>query len=108
MSIAATIGWPSDCGSDLFCRVIKLYAHIGPLMFQTLVDAFCMNVTLPKSLADNGFPKGLQTSFSLFVKQLPHAGITIPIRYIFKGTISILGLQATVDINTSVKIRNKM
>ena len=78
-----------------------LYADIGPLTFQTFADAFCMSVTLPKPLADSGFPKGLQTSFSLFGKQLPHAGITIPIGFRFKGTYNILGLQSTVDINIS-------
>ena len=75
------------------------YADIGELTFQTLFDAFCIGVTLPKPLAESGYPRGLKASFSLFGKQLPHAGITIPIGLRFKGTWNILGLSVTSDIN---------
>ena len=75
------------------------YADIGVLTFQRFFDAFCLDVSLPKALGDSGFPKGLKTSFSLLGKQLPHAGITIPIGFRFKGTLNILGLSAMADIN---------
>ena len=75
------------------------YADIGQLTFQRFFDAFCIPVTLPRPLGDSGFPKGLKTSFSLLGKQLPHAGITIPIGLRFKGTYRILGLSASVDVN---------
>ena len=75
------------------------YADIGQLTFQRFFDAFCIRVTLPKPLGESGFPKGLKTSFSLIGKQLPHAGITIPIGFRFKGTYNILGLTSSADIN---------
>ena len=75
------------------------YADIGVLTFQRFFDAFCLDVSLPKALGDSGFPKGLKTSFSLLGKELPHAGIKIPIGFRFKGTLNILGLSAMADIN---------
>jgi exonuclease VII small subunit len=77
------------------------YADIGALTFQSFFDAFCIDVSLPKPLGDSGFPKGLKTSFSLLGKQLPHAGISIPVGFRFKGAINILGLQASADVNIS-------
>ena len=77
------------------------YADIGPLTFQKFFDALCIGISLPKPLGDSGFPKGLKTSFSLLGKELPHAGISIPVGFRFKGTINILGLEASVDINIS-------
>ena len=77
------------------------YADIGPLTFQKFFDAFCMSVSLPKPLADSGFPNGFRTSFSLLDKELPHARISIPVGYVFKGTLNILGLEAYADINIS-------
>ena len=75
------------------------YAHIGKLTFQSFFNVFCMKVPLPKPLGDSGFPKGLKVSFSPLGKQLPHAGITIPIGLRFKGTLNILGVSASADIN---------
>ena len=77
------------------------YADIGSLTFQSLFDAFCIDVSLPRPLGDSGFPKGLKTSFSLLGKQLPHAGISIPAGFRFKGAINILGLQASADVTIS-------
>ena len=75
------------------------YADIGKLTFQRFFDAFCISVTLPKPLGESGFPKGVKISFSLLGKQLPHAGITIPVGFRFKGTLNILGVSASADIN---------
>ena len=77
------------------------YANVGPVTFQKFFDAFCISVSLPKPLADSGFPNGFKTSFSLLGKELPHARISIPVGYRFKGTINILGLEASADINIS-------
>ena len=75
------------------------YADRGKLTFQRFFDAFCISVTLPKPLGESGFPKGVKISFSLLGKQLPHAGITIPVGFRFKGTLNILGVSASADIN---------
>ena len=75
------------------------YANVGPLTFQKFFDAFCISVSLPRPLAESGFPDGFKTSFSLLGKELPHAKISIPPGYRFKGTINILGLRAYADIN---------
>ena len=77
------------------------YADVGPVTFQRFFDAFCIPVSLPKPLADCGFPKGFKTSFSLLGKELPHARISIPVGYRFRGTINIFGLEASADINIS-------
>ena len=75
------------------------YADVGPVTFQKFFDAFCLSVSLPRPLAESGFPDGIKTSFSLLGKELPHAKISIPPGYRFKGTINILGLRAYADIN---------
>ena len=75
------------------------YADIGPVTFQSFFDAFCLSISLPAPLAESGFPKGIKTSFSLLGKELPHARISIPPGYRFKGTINILGLEAYADVN---------
>ena len=81
------------------------YADVGPLTFQTFFDAFCLNMDLPKPLADSGFPNGFKTSFSLLGRELPHAGIIIPPGYRFRGTINILGLEAYADIYIQLPAR---
>ena len=75
------------------------YANVGPLTFQKFFDAFCISVPLPRPLAESGFPDGFQASFSLLGKELPHAEISIPPGYRYKGTINILGFRAYADIN---------
>ena len=74
------------------------YVNIGRLTFQTFFDAFCIRVSLPKPLAESGFPDGVRASFSLLGKELPHASISIPVGLFFKGTINILGLRAYADV----------
>ena len=74
------------------------YADVGPVTFQLFLDAFCIKVDLPKPLGDSGFPNGFKTSFSLLGRELPHAGISIPIGFRFKGTLNFLGLVAYTDI----------
>ena len=81
------------------------YADIGPVTFQTFFDAFCINVALPKPLGDSGFPNGFKTSFSLLGRELPHAKISIPPGYRFKGTFNILGLEAYADIYIQLPTR---
>ena len=80
------------------------YAKVGPVTFQSFFKALCIGVSLPKPLAESGFPNGFQTSFSLLGKELPHAGISIPVGFRFKGTINFLGLVASADINISPNI----
>ena len=74
------------------------YAEVGPVTFQSFFDALCIGVSLPKPLAESGFPNGFKTSFSLLGKELPHAGISLPAGLTFKGTINFLGLVVSTDI----------
>ena len=80
------------------------YADVGPVTFQKFFDAFCINAELPRPLADSGFPNGFKTS-SILGKELPHAGISIPPGYVFRGTINILGLEAYADIYLQLPTR---
>ena len=70
------------------------YVNIGKLTFQLFLDAFCIGAKLPRPLAESGFPDGIRVSFSLLGKELPHASISIPVGFFFKGAINILGLRA--------------
>ena len=79
-----------------------IYAKIGKLTFQALVDSFCINVALPKPLQDTGFPQGLEFSFSILGKELPHAQISIPAGHQFKGTVNMFGVWARMELILSV------
>ena len=84
------------------------YADVGPVTFQKFFDAFCLPVELPRPLAESGFPKGFKTSFSLLGRELPHARISIPPGFQFRGTLNILGLEAFADIlviPTRIKVK---
>ena len=64
----------------------------------TLLKAFCIKFTLPRPLADSGFPHGFLSSFSPTGKELHRFGISIPPGFRLKGNINILGLEAHVDV----------
>ena len=74
------------------------YANVGRLNFQTFFNAFCIHRSLPRPLARSGFPDGFKASYSLLGKELPHARISIPAGYNFKGTIDIVGLRSYAEI----------
>ena len=85
------------------------YVNIpGEFTIRSALQAFCVNVNLPKPVADSGFPEGFLSSFSLFGKELPHAGISIPPGFRLKGTFNILGLRASVDATLSLPKGIKM
>ena len=85
------------------------YVNIpGAFTIGSALQAFCVNVNLPKPVADSGFPKGFLSSFSLVGKELPHAGISIPQGFRLKGTINILGLEASADVTMSLPKGIKM
>ena len=70
------------------------------LSFESVVNkAFCLNVILPRPLAESGFPEGFLSSFSLFGKELPHVPLSIPQGFRMKGVFKILGLTTSVDID---------
>ena len=71
----------------------------GSTTVGTVLDAFCINFDVPAPLAESGFPNGFLSSFSLFGVELPHVPLSIPQGYRFKGTLNILGLEATADVN---------
>ena len=64
----------------------------------TLLKAFCIKFTLPRPLADSGFPHGFLSSFSPTGKELPRFGISIQPGFRLNGTINILGLEAHIDV----------
>ena len=86
------------------------YAKITSITFQELFNAFCLDVTLPRPLAESGFPDDVQTSFSLLGKELPQVDLSIPAGLYFKGSLNILGLRAytEVKINLPKKISVKV
>ena len=71
----------------------------GSTTMGSILQAFCININIPAPLAESGFPNGFLSSFSLFGVELPHVPLSIPQGYRFKGTINILGLMATADVN---------
>ena len=71
----------------------------GSTTVGTILQAFCINTNIPAPLAESGFPYGFLSSFSLFGVELPHVPLTIPQGYRFKGTLRIIGLEASADVN---------
>ena len=71
----------------------------GSTTVGSILKAFCINTNIPAPLAESGFPHGFLSSFSLFGVELPHVPLSIPQGYRFKGTINILGLVASADVN---------
>ena len=69
-----------------------------PTTVGTILKAFCIRIHVPAPLAKSGFPRGFISSFSLAGVELPHVPLSIPQGYRFKGTINILGLQASADV----------
>ena len=75
------------------------YVNIkGSTTVGTILKAFCIRFHVPAPLAKSGFPRGFISSFSLAGVELPHVPLSIPQGYRFKGTINILGLQASADV----------
>ena len=71
----------------------------GSTTVGSILDALCIDISIPAPLAESGFPHGFLSSFSLFGVELPHVPLSIPQGYRFKGTLNILGLEATADVN---------
>ena len=71
----------------------------GSTTVGTILDTFCIDFSVPAPLAESGFPDGFLSSFSLSGVELPHVPLSIPQGYRFKGTLNILGLEASADIN---------
>ena len=74
------------------------YVSFTKLTMGPLLQAFNIRFTLPKPLADSGFPQGFSSSFSVSGQEIQDLGVIIPAGYRINGTINILGLQATADI----------
>ncbi len=67
---------------------------------MSLLEAFCVDVSkLPRPLGESGFPHGFLSSFSLRGHELPHAGLSIPAGFRLNGTLNILGLEGSADVN---------
>ena len=75
------------------------YVNIqGSTTVGSILEALCVNFDVPAPLAESGFPDGFLSSFSLFGVELPHVPLSIPQGYRFKGTLNILGLEASADV----------
>ena len=71
----------------------------GSTTVGTILEAFCIDFSVPAPLAESGFPHGFLSSFSLTGVELPHVPLSIPPGFKFNGTLNILGLEASADIN---------
>ena len=74
------------------------YVKFTRVTMGSLLKAFNIRFTLPKPLADSGFPEGFLSSFSALGQNLPDAHLSIPPGYRLKGTLDILGFRASADI----------
>ena len=75
------------------------YVNIqGSTTVGTILDAFCIDISVPAPLAESGFPRGFISSFSLAGVELPHVPLSIPLGYRLNGTLNILGLEASADV----------
>ncbi len=64
----------------------------------SVLSSFCLNLNLPRPLAESGFPHGFLSSFSLTGTTIDNAGISIPQGYRLNGTLNILGLEGSADV----------
>jgi len=102
------LGYP-DSGHQLMAQGYMGVSIINPLenyyyvsftsiTMGPLLKAFKVSFSLPKPLADSGFPEGFLSSFSAVAVNLEEVGVSIPAGYTIKGTLDILGLQGRADI----------
>ncbi len=70
----------------------------GTTTVASVLSAFCVNISLPRPLAESGFPHGFLSSFSLTGTEISNAGISIPQGYRLNGTLNILGLEGSADV----------
>ena len=75
------------------------YGSINKLTIGSVLQAFDIQLSLPKCLADSGLPYGLKVSFSLDSRELVPSGIVIPQGFVLNGTIDILGWRLKAYIN---------
>ena len=71
----------------------------GSATVGAILEALCVDISIPAPLAESRFPNGFLSSFSLFGVELPHVPLSIPQGYRFNGTLNILGLEASADVN---------
>ncbi len=82
------------------------YAKVeGPLTLGSVLQTFCLTPSLPRPLAESGFPEGFQSSYSLLPQALSHASVTIPAGFRLKGRLNVLGLSAYAEINLNLPTR---
>ena len=75
------------------------YANLSrPATVSTILNALCVNISVPAPLAQSGFPRGFMSSFSLAGVELPHVPLSIPLGYRLSGTLNFLGLEASADV----------
>ena len=93
LEITAALGIdPNDHTQNFF------YAEVNRLTLQSVLDLFCIRITLPSFLGNTGFPDGVITSYALLPKYLPALQLTIPAGFYFKGTMNWFGLKVESEI----------
>ena len=79
------------------------YANVNSsVTIPSLFEAFCITISLPRPLAQTGFPDGFRSSFSFTGKELPLIPLSIPQGFHFSGTVNILGLRLHGDVAISL------
>lgn len=72
------------------------YGSISSASIPGIMRAFDMRASLPRVLAESGFPRGLSASYSIKSVEVP--GLTIPAGFRLSGTMNILGFTASAVI----------
>ena len=101
-----------DTGKELIAKVYVgidpeqpnnnfFYGSINKATMQALFNAFDITLSMPKVLAESGFPYGLNASYAVIPKDLDYAGIVVPAGVRINGTMDILGYRVSclIDIN---------
>ena len=77
------------------------YGSSTALTIRSILEAFGKSVSLPRVLADSGFPKGVNVSFALKTKVLPN-GVTVVRGFFIQGMIKILSFEASADLKINL------
>ena len=77
----------------------------GPFTLSSILDAFCLTISLPRPLAESGFPEGFLSSFSPIPREISHASLTISAGFSIKGRLNVLGLSTYAEVTLDLPTR---
>eukprot|EP00118_Oscarella_pearsei_P018899 m.197002 g.197002 ORF g.197002 m.197002 type:complete len:1629 (+) comp39537_c0_seq8:2454-7340(+) len=75
------------------------YVSLNRLTISSIVNAFCIRLTVPRALREAGFPRGIEVSYATMEKRV--LGRIIPAGFKLKGTLDIIGFRVNADIHLS-------